>query len=105
MSLWLLLVASGMEERVRLLEEALQQTVAALRDSQSRVTALESAGPPPPPQATGSGGSPAAAANMSLVDMRMLGKPAMFSGDRGLARLVLYDEGLRGGLDGPGWRP
>jgi hypothetical protein len=68
-----------MEERLRLLEEALRQTMTALQDSQNRVTALEGGAgfppqqPPPPPP------SPA---NTSLVDMRMLGKPAMFSGDR-----------------------
>ena len=91
--LLLLAPASAMEERLRLLEEALRQTMTALQDSQNRVTALEGGAgfppqqPPPPPP------SPA---NTSLVDMRMLGKPAMFSGERELERLVIHDAGLRG---------
>ena len=73
---WLLTLTSAMDECVRLLEQALQHTMTELQSSQLRVTALESgaAGSQPPP--------PPSQPNTSLVDMRMLGKPAMFSGDR-----------------------
>jgi hypothetical protein len=92
--LLLLAPASAMEERLRLLEEALRQTMTALQDSQNRVTALEGGAGFPPQQPPPPTPSPA---NTSLVDMRMLGKPAMFSGDRAnWKRLVIHDAGLRG---------
>ena len=53
--LLLLAPASAMKESLRLLEEALRQTMTALQDSQNRVTALEGGAgfpaqqPPPPP--------------------------------------------------------
>ncbi len=69
-----------MEARFAQLEAALQQTITALQASEARVVALESASAAVP-----NGPTPPAAAppiGASLVDMRVLGKPSSFSGDR-----------------------
>ncbi len=79
-----------MEARFAQMEAALQQTIAALQASEARslasearVIALETTAaahvPAAPPAQPNGAGRPAGA---SLVDMRVLGKPSSFSGDR-----------------------
>jgi hypothetical protein len=72
-----------MEERFNQMESLLQHTVTALQNSEARalaseqrVTALEAS------SSSSSAPAPATTATSSLVDMRVLGKPSSFSGDR-----------------------
>ena len=78
-----------MEERFAQMESTLQQTVFMLQSSESRaaasearVAALESVAGTTSTAANGAAAPHPSAVNASLVDMRVLGKPSTFSGDR-----------------------
>ena len=95
-----------MEDRFQQFETALQQAIGTLQRSEARATASDARvaslegfaaaasrqppqqQPPPPPNQ-----------GVPMVDMRALGKPATFSGDREvLAQLELHDESFRSRL-------